>query len=328
MKRRISILLISFIAILVLVNLSLAAEYPAKAITIINPNAPGGGHDVAARAFAKVAEKMLGQPVVVVNKAGASTMLGMTAVGQSAPDGYTLGMDSTTTTNALAWEIANGRKPPVTRDDLLPVGGLSVNVPLVIVPYNSPWKTMTDMVKDLKAKPNHYAFCSGGLYGGTHLPAEVLLQAIGTKARHVPHKGGGPCLAAVVGEHVHFSTQWPGTSIPLAQGKKVRILAVQGDGRLKSIPDVPTIKEGGVDAEWIQWLGISIPRKTPEPLAVQVKAMVKKVAQDAAFNKILESQGAESRYMNSEEVEKFIKAESEVVAKIYKSLLAEEKSKK
>lgn len=328
MKSRTRIVLISLISILTLVNLSLAAEYPTKPVTLINPNAPGGGHDVAARAFATVAEKMLGQPFVVVNKAGASTMLGMTAVAQSAPDGYTLGMDSTTTTNALAWEIANGRKPPLTRDDLLPVGGLSVNVPLVIVPYNSPWRTMTDMAKDLKAKPNQYAFCSGGLYGGTHLPAEVLLQAIGTKARHVPHKGGGPCLAAVVGEHVHFSTQWAGTSIPLAQGKKVRILAVQGDERMKSIPDVPTIKEEGVDAEWIQWLGISIPRKTPAPLVVQIKAMVKKVAQDAAFNKILESQGAEARYMNSEEVEKFIKEESEVVAKIYTSLLAEEKTKK
>lgn len=328
MKSRTRIVLISFISILALVNLSLAAEYPAKTITIINPNPPGGGHDVVARAFASVAEKMVGQPVVVINKAGASTMLGMTAVAQSAPDGYTLGIDSTTTTNALAWEIANGRKPPLTRSDLLPIGGLTVNVPLVIVPYNSPWKNMADMVKDLKAKPNYYAFCSGGLYGGTHLPAEVLLQATGTKARHVPHKGGGPCLAAVVGEHVHFSTQWPGTSIPLAQGKKVRILAVQGDERLKAIPDIPAIKEEGLDAEWIQWLGISVPRKTPAPLVAMIKEIVKKVGQDEAFKKTLESQGAEARYMTSEEVEKFIKEESEVVAKIYKTLLEEEKGKK
>lgn len=328
MKKRAGLILISLTLGLILVNLPLAAEYPMKTITIINPNPPGGGHDVAARAFATVAEKMLGQPVVVVNKSGASTMLGMTAVAQSAPDGYTLGVDSTTTTNALAWETANGRKPPLTRNDLLPVGGLSVNVPLVIVPYNSPWKTMADMVKDLKAKPNHYAFCSGGLYGGTHLPAEVLLQATGTKARHVPHKGGGPCLAAVVGEHVHFSTQWPGTSIPLAEGKKVRILAVQGDERLKSIPNVPTIKEEGIDAEWVQWLGISVSKKTPAPLAAKIKEMVKKVAQDEAFKKLLESQGAEARYMTSEEVERFIKAESNVVAEIYKTLLEEEKSKR
>jgi tripartite-type tricarboxylate transporter receptor subunit TctC len=328
MKKRTGIALISLILSLILVNLSLAAEYPAKTITVVNPNAPGGGHDVAARAFASVAEKLLGVPVIVVNKSGASTMLGMTAVAQSAADGYTLGVDSTTTTNALAWEIANGRKPPLSRSDLLPVGGLSVNVPLVIIPYNSPWKTMADMVKDMKAKPNYYAFCSGGLYGGTHLPAEVLLQATGTKARHVPHKGGGPCLAAVVGEHVHFSTQWPGTSIPLAEGKKIRILAVQGDERMKAIPNIPTIKETGIDAEWVQWLGISIPKKTPAPLAEKIKEMVKKVAQDDAFKKLLESQGAEARYMTSEEVEKFIKAESDVVAKIYKTLLEEEKGKK
>ncbi|MEW6334695.1 MAG: tripartite tricarboxylate transporter substrate binding protein [Thermodesulfobacteriota bacterium] len=328
MKRRAIMMSIALISSLMLAALSPAADYPAKTVTIINPNAPGGGHDVAARAFASVAEKVVGQSVVVVNKAGASTMLGMTAVAQSAPDGYTLGMDSTTTTNALAWEIVNGRKPPITREDLLPVGGLSVNVPLVIVPYNSPWKTMTDMARDLKAKPGQYAFCSGGLYGGTHLPAEVLLLAIGTKARHVPHKGGGPCLAAVVGEHVHFATQWAGTSIPLAQGKKVRILAVQGDERMKSIPDVPTIREGGVDAEWIQWLGMSIPRKTPAPLAGQVKAMVKKVAQDPGFNKILESQGAEARYLSSDEVEKFIRDETDVVGKIYKTLLAEDKGRK
>ncbi len=328
MKKRTRIVSISLMVSLTLATVSLAADYPTKTITLINPNAPGGGHDAVARAFASVAEKMLGQPVIVVNKAGASTMLGMSAVAQSAPDGYTLGVDSTTTTSALEWEIANGRKPPLTRGDLLPIGGMTVNVPVVIVPFNSPWKTMADMVKDLKAKPNFYAFCSGGLYGGTHLPAEVLLQATGTKARHVPHKGGGPCLAAVVGEHVHFSTQWPATSIPLAEGKKVRILAVQGDKRIKSIPDIPTLKELGIDAEWVQWLGISATKKTPAPIAAKIKDVVKKVAEDDAFDKLLESQGAEARYLTSESVEDFIKAETKVLAIIYKQLLEEEKNKK
>jgi tripartite-type tricarboxylate transporter receptor subunit TctC len=328
MQYRAGILFIALITGLAPATPSLAADYPTKPITLVNPNAPGGGHDAVSRSFATVAEKMLGQPVVVLNKAGASTMLGMTSVAQAPPDGYTLGVDSTTTTNALEWELANGRKPPLTRDDLVPIGGLTVNLPLVIVPYNSPWKTMADMVRDLKAKPGYYAFCSGGLYGGTHIPVEVLLQATGTKARHVPHKGGGPCLTAVVGEHVHFASQWPASSIPLAQGKKLRILAVQGDKRMKSIPDIPSIKELGIDAEWIQWLGISATKKTPAPIVARVREVVKKVAEDGAFDKLLESQGAEARYLTSEEVEKFIKAESDVVAKIYNTLLAEEKSKK
>lgn len=96
---------------------------------------------------------------------------------------------------------------------------------------------------------------------------------------------------------------------------------------MKAIPDIPAIKEEGIDAEWIQWLGISVPRKTPAPLVAMIKEIVKKVGQDEAFKKTLESQGAEARYMTSEEVEKFIKEESDVVAKIYKSLLAEEKNK-
>ena len=328
MQHRAVILLFALIAALAPASPSPAADYPTKPITLINPNAPGGGHDAVARAFATVAEKMLGQPMVVINKAGASTMLGMSTVAQAPPDGYTLGVDSTTTTNALEWELANGRKPPLTRADLVPIGGLTVNLPLIIVPTNSPWKTVADMVKDLKAKPGYYAFCSGGLYGGTHLPVEVLLHATGTKARHVPHKGGGPCLTAVVGEHVHFASQWPASSIPLAQGKKLRILAVQGDKRMKSIPDIPSIKELGIDAEWVQWLGISATRKTPAPIVARVREVVKKVAEDDAFVKLLESQGAEARYLTSEEVEKFIKAESDVVGKIYKTLLAEEKGKK
>ena len=328
MRYRVGILLFALIAALVPAIPSLAADYPTKPITLINPNAPGGGHDAVARAFATVAEKMLGQPMVVINKAGASTMLGMTTVAQAPPDGYTLGVDSTTTTNALEWELANGRKPPLTRADLVPIGGLTVNLPLIIVPTNSPWKTVADMVNDLKAKPGYYAFCSGGLYGGTHLPVEVLLHATGTKARHVPHKGGGPCLTAVVGEHVHFASQWPASSIPLAQGKKLRILAVQGDKRMKSIPDIPSIKELGINAEWVQWLGISATRKTPAPIVARVREVVKKVAEDDAFVKLLESQGAEARYLTSDEVEMFIKAEADVVGKIYKTLLAEDKAKK
>ncbi|MDI7259218.1 MAG: tripartite tricarboxylate transporter substrate binding protein [Thermodesulfobacteriota bacterium] len=302
-----------------------ATDYPTKPITIINPNPPGGGHDVIGRAFASVAEKHLGQPMVVINKPGASGMIGMLAVAQAAPDGYTIGLDSTTTTNALEWEIANGRKPSFTRNDILPVGCITINVPLVVVPYNSPWKTLSDLIRDCKAKPDFYAFCSGGLYGGSHLPAEVLMKATGIKARHVPHKGGGPCLSALVGEHVHFATQWPATSIPLARGKKLRILAVQDDRRMKSIPDIPTVKELGIDAEWGQWLGFSVPQNIPAPILERLKGVVKKVAEDESFIKIVEGQGAEVYYMSSEDVIKYCEKESKEVAKVYKHLLEEKK---
>ncbi len=303
-----------------------AAEYPAKAITIINPNAPGGGHDIIGRAFASVAEKHLGQPLVVVNKPGASTMTGMLTVAQSPPDGYTIGLDSTTTTNALQWEIVNGRKPSFSREDLLPLGCLTLNTPLVVIPFNSPWKTLSDLIRDCKAKPDFYAFCSGGLYGGSHLPAEVLMRATGIKARHVPYKGGGPCLSALTGEHMHFATQWPASSIPLTRGQKLRILAVQGEKRLKSIPEIPTTKELGVEgAECYQWLGLSAPKKIPGPIFAKLEEIIRAVAADKSFIKILENQGADVEYRSSEEVVKLVDREAREVSKIYRELIAAKK---
>ncbi len=325
MKNSLRIIGMIGIFVLAMVNVSLAADYPTKPITLINPNPPGGGHDVVGRSFASITEKHLGQPVVVVNKSGASGLIGMVSLVQAAPDGYTLGLDSTTTTNALEWEVANGRKTPFTRNDLIPIGCLTINVPLVVVPYKSPWKTLADMIKDCKAKPDYYAFCSGGLYGGSHLPAEVLAMATGIKVRHVPYKGGGPCLSALVGEHVHFATQWPASTIPLVRGNKLRVLAVQDDRRLSSLPDVPTVKELGIDAVWNQWLGISAPQKTPAPIVEKLKGVIKKVTEDPSFIKIIEEQGGEVRYMSSDEVVKLCDAETERLAKIYKRLIEEKK---
>jgi tripartite-type tricarboxylate transporter receptor subunit TctC len=319
--------IIAMIAFFVLMvpALSVASDYPIRPITLIVPQSPGGTFDIIARSFAPVAEKLLGQPFVVSNKPGASGMIGGLAIVQAPPDGYTIAMDSTGMGSAVEWETANGRKPPFTRNDFIKLGCLSISTAVVVVPQNSPWKTLADMIRDCKAKPNHYAFGSGGLYGGTHLPTEILMRATGIKARHVPYKGGGPALTALVGEHVHFSTQWDSATIPYVTGKKLRILAVQGDKRLKSLPDIPTVKELGIDAQWQQWFGISISKKTPAPIITRLKEIVKKVSEDETFVRIIETQGGEVRYMTGEELDKFCEVETARTAKLFKDLVAEEK---
>lgn len=304
---------------------SFASDYPTRPITLIIPQSPGGSFDIIGRSFAPTAEKLLGQVVVVSNKPGASGLIGAMALLQALPDGYTIGMDATGIGSALEWEIVNGRKPPFTRNDFVKLGCLSITTAVVVVPQNSPWKTLADLIRDCRAKPNYYAFGSGGLYGGSHLPAEVLMRATGIKARHVPYKGGGPTLTALVGEHVHFSTQWDSTTIPFARGKKLRILAVQGDKRLKSIPDIPTVKELGFDAEWQQWFGVSVSKKTPGPIVDKLKGIVKKVAEDESFIRIIETQGGEVRYMTGDELDKFSETETIRTVKLYKELLAETK---
>jgi tripartite-type tricarboxylate transporter receptor subunit TctC len=169
-------------------------------------------------------------------------------------------------TSAIEWDIAERRKPSLTRHDFINITSLTMSPPLVIVPYNSSWKTLADLINDCKAKPGHYAFSIGGLYAISHVPAELLVRAIGVKCRYVPYTGGGPAVSAVVGGHVDFSTQYPSSSFALIKGNKIRALAVQSNRRLKFIPDVPTIKELGIDAEYYAWIGICAPLKTPMPI--------------------------------------------------------------
>ncbi|RPJ07946.1 MAG: tripartite tricarboxylate transporter substrate binding protein [Deltaproteobacteria bacterium] len=304
---------------------AMAADYPTKPITLINPMAPGGSHDVLGRAFASVAEKYLGQPVVVVNKPGATGMLGTLAGAQAAPDGYTLTETSANTTCAVEFEIIEGRKAPFTRKDFINIAAFNMSPTLIIVPYDSPWKTLKDMTADAKAKPGHYAYCSGGKYGMSHVPAEILANALSLKFRHVPFSGGGPCITAVVGKHVDFGTQYPSTCVPLIRGNKLRALAVQSDRRLKALPEVPCAKELGVNAEYYGWVGISVPLKTPAPIVEKLRDVVKKVAADKAYIEMIEKLGDDVRFKVGEDLDKFWDSESEMVADLFKTLVREEK---
>ncbi len=292
------------------------ADFPERAITVINPQAPGGAHDAQGRAFAVVVEKNLGKPMVVVNKPGASTMIGSIAAAQAAPDGYTLLLGSTMTTTVVEWDIINGKKPGVTRNDFITIGSFTLIPTVISVPANSPWKNVADLVKDAKAKPGQYAFCSGGILSPSHLGAELFARAYGLKLRHVPYKGGGPCVSAAVGGHVDFTTQFTITTIPQARGTKLRILAVQSDRRIKAIPDVPTLKELGVNAENYMWVGLVAPKKTPKAVVEKLREITAKGVQDKAFVEAIEGLGGEVHFMNGDELEKYWEKEAADMAKL------------
>ncbi|NWF92779.1 MAG: tripartite tricarboxylate transporter substrate binding protein [Syntrophaceae bacterium] len=324
MKKMIRLIGMIGVAALIMTHVSVGAvDYPTKPITLINPMPPGGTLDVQARAYASVAEKYLGQPVIVVNKPGATGMVGGLAGAQAPPDGYTLTVGSVNFTNAIEWEIANGRKPPFTRHDFIAIGSFTMSPTLLIVPFDSLYKTLADFVKDAKSKPGQLVFCSGGLYGMSHLPIEIFAKAAGLKFRHVPYQGGGPCLTAVVGKHVDFAMQYPPTSLPLARGNKLRVLAVVGAKRLKSIPDIPTVKELGIDAEYYGWVGIMAPKNTPMPIVQKLRDITKKVAEDKSFIDMIEKPGDEVYFLNGDELAKWMEKESRIIAAIDAELAKE-----
>jgi tripartite-type tricarboxylate transporter receptor subunit TctC len=301
----------------------LAADYPTKPITLLATSAPGGSTDVLARIFASVAEKYMGQPFVVVNKTGASQLVGTSEVAHAKPDGYTLLLDATALTSVVGWELANNRKVPFNLDDLILIGSWTKSPTIVLVPQNSPWNSLGDMIKDLKAKPGQYAFCSSGLYSGTHIPAELLLDAAGAKARHVPYQGGGPCLVAATGGHVDFTLAFPSSSISLVQGNKLKALAIAGSQRLKAMPNVPTSKERGIDVEYYMWNGVSAPKGTPPEIIQKLRDVIKKTVVDKQFIDLVEKAGDEVRPLIGDELVKQRDKEDAQFTKLFQQFIKE-----
>lgn len=321
MRQTIALLLIA--ALQLHMPAAVAAEYPARPITLICPFPPGGSRDIIGRMFAASAEKVLGKPLIVLNKAGASGVIGTQAVIQAAPDGYTFGLVSTSDINIIEAEIANGRKPAFTRNDFVLLGALTRSPVLLAVPYASPWKSVADLVRDLKARPNHYTYCSGGLYNVTHISTEMFLRATGTSAWLVPFKGAGDCLPAVVGAQIDFTTQFLSSTLSLVEAKRLRVLAVLGNERISA--EVPTTKELGIDAQLYQMIGLSAPRGTPAPILEKMRDAIRHVAEDPAFIKLVEGTGDSVRYSTGEEYARQWDADSERMSKLIPLLIRDAK---
>jgi tripartite-type tricarboxylate transporter receptor subunit TctC len=332
MMRKIASLLGLVMAIVLsvaLVSFSVvAADYPTKPITLICPMAAGGEGDLHVRAFASSAEKLLGQPIPVVNKTGAAGLIGLQACAGAAPDGYTIASASNVYLLPMEWEIANGRKPLVTLNDFISVGAFGQGLFVIAVPYDSPWKTLTELIQAGKAKPGQYIFASGGINHPSHIAVEMLMKVAGVKFRHVPYTGGAPAVAAVVGKHADFGAMSFTAAFPLAQGNKVRLLAVTTPTRYKISPDIPTFKDLGIDYDWVTLSGIWVPQQTPKPILEKLEEVVKKVTEDKSFINALEKPGSDVIFKSADETNKFMRNEREKFTTLFKQLTEEEKSKK
>jgi tripartite-type tricarboxylate transporter receptor subunit TctC len=302
-----------------------AADFPTKPITIIVTVAPGGSNDIQSRAFATLAQKILKQPLVVLNKPAASGMLALMQGAQATPDGYTLTTSSTSEVCVYEWELANNRKPGFALNDFVSIGAFTVSPLMIAVPSNSPWKTIEDLISDAKANPGKYAYASGGLNRIAHVNTELFSKALGLKFRHVPYSGGGPAVTAIVGGHEDFASVTPSSSVPIIKGNKMRALAVQGDTRSKFLPDVPTLKEKGIDAGLSMFVGLGVPRKTPQQIVDKLRATVKQVSEDKSFQTIIESQGDEVRYVPGDKFGRIQEEASQKVSRLFKQLMEEKK---
>jgi len=155
------------------------------------------------------------------------------------------------------------------------------------------------------------------------MPGEVLMKTVGITVRHVPYQGGGPSLVALVGKHVDFATNFLPACLSLIKGNKLRALAVQSDTRLKVLPDVPTVKELGINAEYSNWIGLAIPAKTPKEIVEKVEEMMAKVAKDKTFVDTVATTGDEVYFMDGEKLAKMWSMDAEKIGKLMTELVKE-----
>lgn len=290
----------NLLVLLCLATSPVSAEerFPTRPITIIVGFPPGGSIDLAARTLAPLLQKALNQPVLVVTKAGAAGTIGAQAAAIAPPDGYTLAVGSNHFALLPAVDKIFGRSPAFTNDDFLPLARLTADPMVIAANGEMPWKTLGDLVDDARKQDGQLLYGSGGLYGNSHVPIELLQRVAGIKLRHLPLQGGGPLLTAILGKNVSFGLQGPGPLLAHARSGKLRPLAVMGTERLANFPDVPTLREAGYDLEYYNWSGLFAPSKTPQSIVSVLTAAIGAAAQDADYKDAMSKAGSAVAYLD------------------------------
>jgi tripartite-type tricarboxylate transporter receptor subunit TctC len=292
------------------------AKYPDREIELMVPWSVGGATDTVFRTFQTVLPKYLKVPIIIVNRPGGGAVPGYAEAMKKKPDGY----------YSLAWITASLTKTqmskvPYSYKTFDPVIML-VNSPCwVLVPANSPFKNLQDLLAAAKAKPGQVTLGNAGAGGGTHLIALAFQVAAGVKFNHVPHKGGGPTVVATVGGHVNACNLSPPEGVPQLAAGQLRCLAVFTEKRMKEFPDVPTAKEQGLDFVMGQWRGLAVPHGTPADRIKVIHDAFKSTMEDPDLKKLANKAGIYLEYKGTKEFGEFIAKQND----FYKKLVMDNK---
>jgi tripartite-type tricarboxylate transporter receptor subunit TctC len=267
-----------------------AQPYPNRPVRIVVGFAPGGGVDISARLLASRLSEYLGQQFVVENKPGAGTNIAAVEVAKSAPDGYTLFMNSP----AVVINTALYAKPPYELRDFTGVSLFAATTNLLVVPASFEAKSAQDLVRIAKEKPGVLNYSSAGPGTTQHLAGELFKLRTGTNIVHVPYKGSGPSMTALLASEVQLTFINPVAVGGHIKAGKLRALAVTDSKRTELMPDVPTMKEAGIDGVEVSlWYALLAPGATPREVVDKLASAVARAAKDPVTREQLRKQGAE-----------------------------------
>lgn len=279
------------LALAVAATASLAA-YPEKPVTLVVPFPPGGSTDNIARVLAQKMQESIGGTFVVDNKAGATGTIGAAFVKRAPADGYTLFVSSLGPF-VIAPHLIKGVQYDALKDfDPITVAVQAPN--LLVVPANSPYKNVADLLAGLKKTPGKVSFASSGNGSSDHLSAELLWQQTGTSGLHIPYKGGGPAINDLLGGQVDAAFVNINSIIQHVRSGKVRALAISSDKRSPLLADLPTLQEQGVKGAEVQsWQAVAAPKGLPADVKSKLHGAIVSALNDPAIKEKLLAQGFE-----------------------------------
>ncbi|MBC5785127.1 tripartite tricarboxylate transporter substrate binding protein [Ramlibacter sp. USB13] len=296
------------------------AAYPSKPVTMIVPFPPGGLADVVGRPVAEAMSRELGQPVVIENKGGAGGGIGMAQVAKAAPDGYTILMALSSYSVLPEADTILGRTQMYSYASLRPIARITADPTVLAVRADAPWKTVKDFVDDARKRPGAINFGSSGNYGTMHVPMEILKQVANVRMTHIPYTGAGPAVVALLGGQVDALSTGPATVLQHVKAGKIRVLAHWGTTKLETLPDVPSLKQSGYDAEYAQWSGLFVPAGTPEPVVQRLRAAVKAAAADPKVNQVILNAGSPVMFQDTPDFEKYVQNDVKRMADVVKKI--------
>ncbi|WP_300460198.1 tripartite tricarboxylate transporter substrate binding protein [Desulfobacula sp.] len=307
--------LFTLTTVIVLSEAPACAEFPQKTITLIVPWSPGGSGDMTCRILAAQMEKDLGESVVVKNMPGAGSMVGATALADAKPDGYTLGFLGISAAIAQYTSVS-----PVMMNTYKAVSGVINPSLFLLTSTKTPWKTLQEFVAFAKANPGKIKNGNAGAGVIDHLYSSEFAKVAKVQFTQVPYKGWGPSLAALAGGHIDSMFVAVGPAKSMIAAGKIRPVAIAAEKRHPSYPDIPTMKEGGVDITMPFWESIVVPAETPDTVVAILDRAIGKAFADPATKKKIKDSGLDVSYLDTAGIASLRRSSDATVKNIVESL--------